>query len=217
MTGVGIIVLSVAMLPYLLVGKLPSFATFDTRSQLLMPVGIAIIVLAAIRSLADFTGHRPARVIGLVLTGIFVCASLLVSLHLVADWNKQQQVITALRQQQLPRDASTVVFSDRARALGYDDREYSFYEITGWLETAYGGQTRLGFAQSDLPSSLKGTLLGVTARDASRYGYGRFQPSSDGVLVTISPTPGASWLGLVFDAKSITLSVKHLDGLLPTR
>ena len=210
--ALGILTLALAMIPYLLVGKLPSFVNWETRHQLLMPVGVAIIIVAALRALGVFAPTPAVRIVAVSLLTLFVLGSLSVSLSLVADWHKQMQVASALRKEPLVRGASTVVFSDLAPSLNFDARTYSFYEYTGWLWTAYGDHSRLGIDRTYVSSFIRGDLDPLNYA-ASRYGFADYVPSPDAVLVQILPVKNASWLGLLADQTSITLKVTPIHDL----
>jgi hypothetical protein len=215
--AIGLLALAVGVLPYLLVGKLPSWSVWDSRHQLLMPIGIGIIIVATMRALARLTTRRVAVIVSIAMTAVFAIASLGITLTLVADWHKQEQVIAALGHEPLVRDSSTIVFSDKASQLSYDDRVPNFYEYTGWLDTEFGNQRRLGVDRSQVQSYLSGALLGKVLSASRRYGFGEFRASKGGALVTIEETPGASWWGLVFDEKSVTLKVTHIPDLRALR
>jgi hypothetical protein len=210
--AIGILALVLAIIPYLLVGKLPSFENWETRHQLLMPLGFALIIVAATRSATNWISPGAVRIVslGFVLAATFVSFS--ASLSLVADWHKQMQVSAALAENGDVRLASTVVFSDQAPQFNFQARHLDFYEYTGALWTAFGDRTRLGIDQSDVPTLLAGDL-DEPLNHPVRYGTDDYVQSDDGVLVEIRPAADASWWGLLFDQPSITIQVTPIDDL----
>jgi hypothetical protein len=220
--AIGLATLAIAELPYLIVGKIPSFANWETRHQLLMPISVAIIIVSAIRALSAILSVRvvqvtafaqtAVRAISVGLVAIFALTSMTVSLALVADWHKQEQITTALSHEPLVRRASTVVFSDLASGLNYDSRPYSFYEYTGWLKRAFGDETRLGIDLTYVPAFVGGALESFRYA-ASRYGYGEYVPSTDGVLVQIVPVEKSSWWTLLADEPSVKVRVTPISSL----
>ena len=204
--AVGLIALAIALIPYLLVGKLPSFAQWATRHQLLMPLGVAIIIVATFRALAGIFPLPVLRLFTLGLVTVFAFLSLAVSLKLVADWRKQAQVIAALAKEPLARKASIVVFSDRTVKWNYESRAITFYEYSGWLTQAFGNQERLGIDQTSVPGFLNGSFRRFVD-SSSRYGFDEYKKPTNPVLVQIVPITGASWWTLLANEPSVKLRV----------
>lgn len=204
--AVALVALILAILPYLLVGKLPSFHQWETRHQLLMPLGVAIIIVATMRALSGIFPLSAVRLVALGLVTVFTFVSLTVSLKLVADWRKQAQVIEALAKDPLVRRASIVVFSDRAPRLNYDARGFNFYEYTGWLDEAFGTESRLGIDRTSVPSFLRGDFQHFQDA-ASRYGFAEYRKPTHGVLIQIIPIEGASWWTLLAGEPGVSLRV----------
>lgn len=210
--AIGLLTLILAMLPYLLVGKLPTFAEWETRHQLLMPFGIAIIAVAAVRSITLAVRPKWARLYAGVLVVAMLGTSVAVSFALVVDWRKQMQISAALGASGIVRNASTVVFIDSAREFNYDKRSYSFYEYNGWMITAFGDQRRLGVGLSNLEGVLDGSLEGLDYA-ASRYGFGEFSPSDRNAVVEIVSLEDATWWGLFVNSPSVTVDVISVEDL----
>ncbi|CAN5522076.1 hypothetical protein BH10ACT7_BH10ACT7_11410 [soil metagenome] len=208
--AVGLLVLVLAMLPYLVVGKLPTFADWETRHQLLMPFGVALIIVAAVRAISLLGRPLWARAFAGVVVVAMLGTSMFVSLTLVADWHRQMQVSAALAESDIVRDSSMVVYVDTVRGLSYDNRGYAFYEFNGWLITAFGDQKRLGVEVGSLEDVLGGSLDGLQYA-ASRYGFGDYTPSDSNAFVKIVPVEGASWWGLLFDRPTITVEVTAVE------
>lgn len=214
--AVGVATLVIAVLPYLVVGKIPTFAGWETRHQLLMPFGVAAIAVATVRA-ASLVLPRPViRAVSVIIVAGMTVVSALVSLTLVADWNKQVQVTEALSGEPLVREAITVVFVDDARSFNYDSRTYDFYEYTGWMSTAFGDEKRLGLDIVGLPGFLDGELEPLYYASA-RYRFGGWVPTNDGVVVTIDKLPGASWWSLLLNQPSIGISVDDVGDLAGLR
>lgn len=208
--AVGLIALILALLPYLLVGKLPSFQLWETRHQLLMPLGVGIIIVAAVRALSKNVSQPVVRVVALGLITVFAFVSLTISVRLVADYRKQVQVIEALAKEPLVRRASIVVFSDQAPDLNYDSRGFQFYEYNGWLTGAFGNHSRLGIDETSTRHFLNGNFNRFKV-NATHYGFGEYRKPKHGVLVQIVPLERASWWTLIAGEPSVRLRVTPID------
>jgi hypothetical protein len=217
--ALGLIAVLVGVLPYLLVGKVPTFANWDARNQLLMPLGVATVIVATVRAVAAISRPLVVRAISVALITGFAFLSLYVSLTLVADWKKQEQIIHALASAQLVRDGSTIVFRDRSANLNYDGRTYSFYEYDGWMITAFGDESRLGIdgARASVRSFVDSHYYDDLRNLASRYGFGDYTGPTHGntsaVLVQILPVKGASVWTLLLNQPSVRLEVTPIKNL----
>jgi len=208
-TGMGLIASGLAALPYLLVGKVPAFTAWDNRHQLLLSFGGALVVVAAARAAEPAVGRRVART---ALAAVVVASTLMAAagcVALVVDWHKQAQVIDRLRHEPRVRGASTVVVTDGTRSWNYDDRAPRFYEYTGWLREAFGGQSRLGVADDDLPAWRAGQNDRLLT-SAGRFGLEDWDRKGRTVAVRIDARPGSSWWSLLLDRPSVELVVRPL-------
>lgn len=210
--ALGLLAFMLAIVPYLLVGKLPSFENWETRHQVLESLGFATILVATARAARALVRPAVVTAVAAAIIAISAATSAYVGLALVADSQKQAQLTAALAQEPLVQQASTVVFSDLATQFNYDRRPLGFNEYSGWLARAFGDHTRLGINDFKVPMLLNGEFDGALAA-ADRYGFGDYVPSTDGVLVEIRPAEGATWWGLLTGAPSIELTVLPIDDL----
>ena len=210
LVGIAIAAVALGVLPYLLVGKPPSYAVFESRHQLLMPIGVAVVGVAAFRVISRLVPRILARLAIAVVIAGFAGTSALATLGLVADAHKQEQIVAALAADDVVRYSGTIVFVDHAQALGYDFRTYDFYELTGWLSQAHGDHTRLGLRAADIEAYTSGEFDGLLPW-ATRYGFGEWTPGDPRLaLVTIEQTRPAQFWELVLGAQVITISTQPL-------
>lgn len=210
--AIGLLVLALGILPYLLVEKVPAFSDWDSRHQLLMPFGVAILLLAALTAAGSPPVGRRASVAGAAALAVAAAVSCFSSLSLAADWRAQQQVIALLAADPQVRDASTVVFVDTRPAPLFGDLHHRFYEYSGWLHAAFDQETRFGLDRSDVGLYLDGVYDPFIA-DGERYGIGDFVPTDDGVLVRIGQSPGATVLDLLSGRPVTTIEVAAVPAL----
>lgn len=203
--AIGLLTIALGALPYLVVDKVPVFVSFETRHQLLLPFGVALVVVAAVVALEPVISRWPR----MILVGAIVLSCALVSatnaLALVADWRKQEQIIALLRDSPDVSRASVVIVTDNVSHLGFDSRAYTYYEVNGWLRAAFGDQRRLGLTASEVPAVLAGGRVDFTL--GTRYGFADWEPGGDAVSVTVSSAAGASWWTLLIGTESVTVEV----------
>jgi hypothetical protein len=202
----GLVVLALGILPYLLVEKVPAFGDWDSRHQLLMPFGVAILLLAALTAARSPRTGRLATIAGAAALAVAAAVSCVSSLSLAADWRAQQQVIALLAADPQVRDASTVVFVDERPPPLFGDLRHRFYEYSGWLHAAFDQETRFGVDRRDVAMYLDGFHDPFIA-DGERYGIADFVPSSDGVLVRIEQDPGTTLFDLLVGRSVTTIEV----------
>lgn len=148
--GVALVVLGVY--PYLAVHKVPEFADFNTRFQLLVPFGAALVVVGLVRAVAGGTGLWRAVRIGLLAAIIGLCAGTAAGDHLSyqREWYKELGMVQAFRAAPQAREGRTFVFDDRALGLNANGRtSRRFYEYSGMFEMAFSTHVRFGLDSSD--------------------------------------------------------------------
>ncbi len=142
---VGLVTTWLAVFPYVVVGYSPIsfFHGWNSRHQLLMPLGISLVILSASSWICY--GRKIRAVVLAIFLSTFV--NLWFSLEYYLDWFKQQRVIDLISRSEEIRNARTIIFKDDTSIWNAGNRSYAFYEYNGWLKKAYGDETRfaIGF------------------------------------------------------------------------
>jgi hypothetical protein len=214
--AVGLLVVFLGALPYLVVGKIPTFFDWETRHQLLLPIGVAVVVLAAWTARPPHALRAPvSRVTWAAGVAVVAIATLATSLTLVGDWRKQTAIIAALAADDEVRGVSTVVFVDNAHSLNFGARPYSTFEYHGWMRTAYGDETHYGVDRAQVGAFLDADPGPLEAL-GHRYGYSGYRYSSRAILVEIDQVPGTTWIDAVLGKPIVRLtstSIADLESL----
>lgn len=154
--GVGLVVLGVY--PYLAVHKIPEFTDFNTRFQLLVPFGAALVVVGLVRAATGGPGLWRILRIGLLAAIIGLCAGTAAGDHLSyqREWYKELGMVEALRAAPQARAGRTFVFDDQALDLNANGRtSRRFYEYAGMFDMAFSTHVRFGLDRTDY--ALNGT------------------------------------------------------------
>lgn len=176
----GLFTLWLAALPYLVTGKLPTFTDWDSRHQLLLPLGGALLLVGA----GLFFGSvvRFCRIASIV--SVIFCAYFMATLAL--DWRKQKEVIKLFAQSQDVKAASTIVVVDTSTRHNAFGRTNSFYEYNGWLKKSFGDETRFTVNYFDVQSLTLMELPNIYRQYATaRYNAGNYIWSRPDLIVTI--------------------------------
>jgi hypothetical protein len=171
----GAVLVSLAILPYLAAGHVPRFYEWNSRHQLLVPFGAALIGVGVVRLVRELTGVATAALVAAALGTTGILFSLHMSVSFAVDWDKQREVIAALAASDEVRDHETFVYRDRVLGQNANGRTWRPYEFNGFLTEATGEETR-GAVR---PAGLAGlpTFEDRSLRyRASRYEFDREAP-----------------------------------------
>jgi hypothetical protein len=186
--GAGLALISLAVYPYVVVGQHPPYEEWLSRHELLMPLGAALIVLAGCRIVGSVLGPDLARLFGLAAIGVAIVVSGSISASYFVDWQKQQNLVVALRATPTIAAASTIVFEDETRDVNIFGRAYRFYEWNGLMTRAFGDETRFGI--NDEPSDVADLISGFNRNHVSTY-RGQFKARDyvpDGAVLHVTIT-----------------------------
>ncbi len=141
----GLVSFLIAVYPYCVVDKIPSSEEWQSRHQLLVPFGAAILLFGLIE-----VSSVGKRYLVLVATAYFIVTFAWADLRMLhdyrVDWQKQLAIIEGLKALKPARDArgGVFLFVDNAADLNASNRFFRFYELSAFLRRAYGDQTRFG-------------------------------------------------------------------------
>jgi hypothetical protein len=186
----GVVVLGLGVFAYLAVGRTPVIWDWSSRHQLLVPLGVGLLVAAAMRGArgAGLAGPAVAVAVGLLL-GVSAVADARTLIAYQLDWFKQTALIDAARTIPELRTARHIRVVDTATAFNALRRTYRFYEYNALLSVALGDTRRLAAADGTEPSP--DDLATFIARPA--YHMQEYVPSPVDLELRVSargPSPG---------------------------
>ncbi|MDO8848038.1 MAG: hypothetical protein Q7W51_06605 [Coriobacteriia bacterium] len=187
--GAGVIALVFALVPYLAVGKIPQQVgvdAWDSRHQLLVPLGATLIlyagVMALVRSLK--IDRRVGLAVLLALTAGFVVMDARFALMYQADWYKQVALMAEMRASEAFRDGNYFVIRDEAVELNALDRRYLPYELSGMMYSVFDEPTRFAWDEA-LGAGYAAQLTAY--REYRQYHWWEWEEPVRGYTVTIRP------------------------------
>jgi hypothetical protein len=152
MLTLGLVVFILGGIPYWILGNVPTFLDFDSRNQLLFPLGSALVIVA----ITSFRGFSGRAVFISTVLGVSLAFNLSKYSELFMDWQKQAQLIRLFAASEDVKNAGLVVIEDKTQGLNAFNREYPHWEINGLLEAAFGNQKHFGINRADYCKYLKG-------------------------------------------------------------
>lgn len=135
----GVLLFIIGALPYGLVGKPPSFVGYNTRHQLLLPLGSTILFMSLIIFLVkkQYIKHVYVFVISL-----FVLVSFKMNMKFVNSWLKQESLAVHIKENKsFFENNKTIYFEDHFLELNESEREYTFYALNGIAKKTLNNQT----------------------------------------------------------------------------
>lgn len=143
---VGMLLLFIGAFPYLLVGKVPSFIGFETRHQLLLPIGVSILLVALI-SLLVVEKYRSLVFFAFII--LFAAVNIQLQYRYLVGWFKQESIMANLKLSPFPMGHTTFEIIDNAEFYSPTERPINFYEWGGMAKLVTRSENRL-FVSSDL-------------------------------------------------------------------
>jgi hypothetical protein len=141
----GIMIFLFSIYPYLVVNLIPQLGDWESRHQLLTPLGISMILCYGIKIVSNIFSLKE-------LTRKFLLFSVIVFFILLnnknylgywIDWFKQESLIENIKTSEVIKENTTFIFSDFVD-LNAHGRRYRFYEYTGLMKYAFGDERRFG-------------------------------------------------------------------------
>lgn len=158
---IAIAMLVLAVFPYLVVGKMPAVYSWETRHQMLVPLGAAWM-LVSFSSLVGRITRLPIAPILALACGVFAAGNLRDNVVYIRDAFKQDSLMLALAQNPDLRAGNDKVYlmRDTTTDLSWSGRCMYFYEYAGMFNRIFHEQSRLPIGSCELG-----------AYDAIRHGF----------------------------------------------
>ncbi len=136
---IGFILFLLATLPYGLVGKIPSFQGYETRHQLLLPIGISLFIVGLTYKIfkKDYFNN-----IMFSITTLFIIFTLSQNFQYLKGWLKQESFYMNIKTNKKIKDNNSFIVLDYTKELNATSRDLAFYNLNGIAKKAFGTQTR---------------------------------------------------------------------------
>jgi hypothetical protein len=144
--ALGFLFFAIGVFPYLAVGKFPSLDDWNSRHQLLLPLGASFILYYGFMILgekANISSLYKNLLLSLILA-MFLSINILGYADYQRDWYKQVSLIENFKASESIRNNTTILFEDHTTNLNANNRSYRFYEYGGMMISAFGDESRLG-------------------------------------------------------------------------
>lgn len=134
----GIFMTALAMFPYVAAHHFPPHFGWNTRHEILMPLGAAFVALGLLRALGFMTSVKVARIAAVGIVVVFALNSVSICLDYWRDARKQASILTALPSLPELKEADVVVVQDDAVDLSLYSWAYAYYAWTAMARRSLG-------------------------------------------------------------------------------
>lgn len=144
--GIGTVSFVLAVFPYLAVGKTPALYSWDSRHQLLVPLGASLMLTYGINIIFRKIGIdcKYKYIIFSFLIVSFACFDINRYLDFERDWYKHISLIENFKANNDMKNHTTFYFVDNTIELNATRKDYVWYEYTGMMKKSFGDEKRFG-------------------------------------------------------------------------
>lgn len=143
--GLGAIFFILAVFPYCAVGKIPTSFEFNSRNQLLVPLGFALIFYSGLQLIAERKKIsqlcRDFFLIGFII--LFIGRSMIDQYRYNVDYIYQVAIIENFKASKVIQEHTTFICKNNLTDALAGDRRIRYYEYNGYLKKAFGNDQRL--------------------------------------------------------------------------
>lgn len=181
----GLLLFVLAVFPYNAVGLIPASFDWNSRHQLLIPLGASFILYYVIQSFFEgFHFRKKFQVLFLsLLIAMFINVNIQTYVDFQKDWYKQMSIIGNIRNSAEVRNHTTFLFDDHYPEL---NTTYGFYEYSGLMKEAFHEETRFGTNVSEFYGSYSGSINSYKEYFNGLYNLGGYVPKNPEYLIEIN-------------------------------
>jgi hypothetical protein len=175
--------------PYLLVGAQPSFDDWQSRHQLLMPLGTSFILYYGSKIfLSRLNISRSALYVVVAFLALtFIMTNFLQQVEYTKDWFKQVSLMGNLKRSNIIQEHTTFFFDDNVPQYNANGRTYRFYEYAGFMKKVFHDQTRFGISRQEFRNF--GSMDALTPYFNAQYNLKDYKPATFAYTISINPGP----------------------------
>ncbi len=176
----GLFLVWLACLPYAIVGRIPSCEAWNSRSQLLLPIGTAFLLMVIVNLIAGRNRILQLSAYILIL-GCCIGYNFKSMLDYEKDWFKQLSVMHYLKTNTNVKNASFIYVKDNLPSLNAKSRVPLFYEYSGMLKNTFGDEKRF------MTNTLTDTAYIKNLIKYPQYNISAYQKTDKEILLIIEP------------------------------
>jgi hypothetical protein len=147
----GFISLILGAFPYMIVGHIPTFDDWNSRHQLLLPIGLSLSLLGV----TGFLKWKFKFNLMLIIVPLFITLNIQSYVAYFDDWQKQKRIIEKIKYEH-PEIANINLLLIDDHTSNAKNRQLRFYEWNGIVKLANGHSKVFAINMAEYPSFMKG-------------------------------------------------------------
>ena len=181
---VGIILFVFAVFPYAMVGKNAEFESWNSRFQILTPLGLAFVYYFGIRLLGKYLQLKEKVVLGLtwLLIFSFVGKNISDQYKEHVDWFYSVSIRENIKDNDIIKNHSTFIVNNNIKGSLLYNRDMIYYELNGISKSTFGDDKRLLIRYDHYIDNVK-SLSKLTGH--KQYNFSQWK-SDEPLLITMS-------------------------------
>lgn len=138
----GLFFFLLSVFPYAVVNKLPQLSGWESRHQILMPLGISFVIYSAIMFFFGSSKYVKTLVITFLIT-TFTMQNISNGYYYLKDWYYQVSLEENFKSSRLVNNHTTFVINVELSNSLANNRNFRFYELNGLLKKSFGHDGKL--------------------------------------------------------------------------
>lgn len=132
---------------YVMVGLYPVFDSFDSRHQILLKFGTAILLFFFI---CLFNSKRAQIIILSLIVSLFIVSNVSYQLQFIKSWFKQIALEKEFQKERLLTEGTNFIIIDNTLNYNEFNTHYPFYCYSGILRKSFGTETRFAIDSKEM-------------------------------------------------------------------
>jgi hypothetical protein len=128
----GVVLFSIALTPYWVVGKSLLSREWETRNTILLPLGIAFFLTGVLNVLKEVVSNLVlSKIVNILIVSVLSLTTIYNNLEFSRDWSKQKIILEWMDENLKAYSSTLVMIEDRTMHLNALNRDYRFFEWIG--------------------------------------------------------------------------------------
>ncbi|MFY9141785.1 hypothetical protein [Sulfuricurvum sp.] len=181
---VGIILFFLAVFPYAMVGKNAEFESWNSRFQILTPLGLSFVYYFGVQLLGKYLQLKEKIILALtwLLVFSFVGKNISDQYKEHIDWFYSVSIRENIKENDLIRQHTTFIVNNNIKDMLFYKRDMIYYELNGIFKSAFGDEKRLAIRYDHYINDIQ-KISKLTAQ--KQYNFSQWE-SEPLLMITVS-------------------------------
>lgn len=181
---IGLLLSIMAIFPYAVVGKNAELESWNSRFQLLLPLGLSLIFYFGIIILKKISNlnNKTTSVLLLFLVFMFISKNVSDQYKALKDSFYSISIIENMKKNLIIKNNTTFIVNNEIKSSLLYNREPIYYELNGMMKKAFNDKKRLAMNYSHYTKDFSNI---IKLKNHKQYNFSQWQPSSNIYIINI--------------------------------